>query len=131
MIKQWYTSAQANCNSTTCFVTPATALADGEYSWKVMTYTSAGDGPWSESTNFAVGQAEPTLVGPQGDIGRNYNPTYTWNKVTDLPGTSSSSAIIHRHGGRVVTGMSWLKSATTRLVQSHLIPRMAERTTGG
>jgi hypothetical protein len=87
VILLWYTSAQANCNGTTCSVTPATALAGGTaYTWKVQTYNASGNGPWSStmsiSTSNPVVAGAATLVTPNGSIGANYNPTYTWNQVT-------------------------------------------------
>ena len=86
VIYQWYTAAQANCNGTTCSVTPATTLTGGGYTWWVLTYNSGGDGAWSTGMNFSttvipkLGAA--TLVSPTGSIGTILNPTYTWNQVT-------------------------------------------------
>jgi glucose/arabinose dehydrogenase len=86
LIYQWYTSAQANCNGTTCSVTPSTTLAGGAQTWWVLTYNSAGDGVWSDGMNFSTTLPPPpgpaTLVSPSGDIGTNYNPTYKWNEVS-------------------------------------------------
>jgi phosphatidylinositol-3-phosphatase len=87
VIYQWYTSAQANCNGTTCSVTPATTLAGGGYTWWVLTNNSGGDGTWSTGMNFSTTIQPPpttaTLVSPSGDIATNYNPTYTWNQVSE------------------------------------------------
>jgi hypothetical protein len=54
IIKQWYTSAQANCNGTTCSITPDTTLSSGAHTWWIQTWNSAGYGPWSTSMNFTV-----------------------------------------------------------------------------
>ena len=87
VIYQWYTSAQASCNGTTCFVSPSTTLGVGAYTWWVMTNNSAGDGPWSAGMNFnTTPPTKPgaaTLVSPSGNIGAVYNPTYTWNQVSN------------------------------------------------
>jgi hypothetical protein len=82
VIKQWYTSTQANCNGTICSITPTTVLSNGAYSWKVQTWNTAGLGPWSATISFTVappGQA--TLVSPSGSFGTT-SPTYTWNDVS-------------------------------------------------
>lgn len=54
VIKQWYSSAEANCNGTTCSVTPAVTLNSGTHTWWIQTWNSAGYGPWSEALNFSV-----------------------------------------------------------------------------
>ncbi len=86
VIKQWYTSAQANCNGTTCSVTPATTLRSGAHTWWIQTWNEAGIGPWSAPMAFSTFTpplpGASTLLTPSGDIGTNYNPTYTWNQVT-------------------------------------------------
>jgi len=83
-IQQWYTAAQASCanGETTCSVTPATTLADGDIQWWVRTYNSAGNGPWSDVMNFNVGGIPPaaTLNTPVGNI-VDSTPTYNWNAV--------------------------------------------------
>jgi hypothetical protein len=52
VIKQWYTSAQANCDGITCSVTPAVTLSNGQYKWWIQTWNSAGYGPWSDGMIF-------------------------------------------------------------------------------
>jgi hypothetical protein len=54
VIKQWYTSAQANCNGTWCWVTNATTLPAGTNTWWVQTWNSTGYGPWSAGMGFIV-----------------------------------------------------------------------------
>jgi M6 family metalloprotease-like protein len=85
VIKQWYTSAQANCNGSTCSVTPATTLGGGAHTWWIQTWNSAGNGPWSTGLPFSTPPAPgtATLLSPSGDIGTNYYPTYSWNQVSD------------------------------------------------
>ena len=86
VVYQWYTSAQAGCNGSTCSITPSTTLGGGAYTWWVLTYDAAGDGMWSSGMNFSttiparLGPA--TQVSPTGSIGTNHSPTYKWNKVT-------------------------------------------------
>src|SRR5215211_2034638 len=40
IVKQWYSSTQANCNGTTYSATPVTALSSGTYTWYVQTWNS-------------------------------------------------------------------------------------------
>ena len=54
VIKQWYTSAEANCDATTCSVTPTTVLNNGAYTWWIQTWNDAGYGPWSGGTDFTI-----------------------------------------------------------------------------
>jgi hypothetical protein len=83
VIKTWYTAEQANCNGSTCFVTPGTALSSGNYTWWIQTWNSAGFGPWSSAMTFnPTVPGAATLVSPTGSIGTG-NPTYTWNEVDD------------------------------------------------
>lgn len=78
-----YTSAQANCNGSTCSVTPATTLVPGSHTWWVQARNGAGDGPWSAGMSFSpTPPAAASLVSPSGNIGTNA-PTYTWNQVSD------------------------------------------------
>ncbi|MFZ5912454.1 MAG: trypsin-like serine peptidase [Chloroflexota bacterium] len=84
-VKQWYTSSSI-CDAGNCFVTPDVELKNGTYTWWVRTWNSTGYGPWSNAMNFSVSFAPPgipTLLTPTGDIGDEYYPTYTWNKVTE------------------------------------------------
>jgi bacillolysin len=82
VIKTWYTSADANCNGTTCSVTPSTNLSAGSHTWWIQTWNSAGYGPWSNGMTFTVSPpGAATLVSPTGTTGDN-TPTYTWNEVS-------------------------------------------------
>ncbi len=82
VIKKWYTSADANCNASTCSVTPATTLGGGNHTWWVQTWNPAGTGPWSSGMSFTtIPLGAATLVSPIGSINANYTPTYTWNEV--------------------------------------------------
>jgi hypothetical protein len=55
-IDQWYSSSEAGCGSGsgTCSVTPSTALAVGAGEWWILTWNSAGFGPWSSPMSFTV-----------------------------------------------------------------------------
>jgi hypothetical protein len=85
VIKQWYTAAQANCASETgtCAVTPSTTLANGNHTWWIQTWNSAGYGPWSSGLSFTVSAPPPatTLVAPSG-TSCDATPTYIWNAVS-------------------------------------------------
>jgi glucose/arabinose dehydrogenase len=86
VIKQWYTSAQADCDGSTCSVTPSTTLSGGAHTWWIQTWNLGGYGPWSDGMNFetylipAPGSATP--ISPTGDIGTNYSPSFNWNEVS-------------------------------------------------
>lgn len=82
VLKQWYTVAQANCNGSTCSVTPTTTLSSGTYRWWIQTWNSTGYGPWSDGMNFStpLPPGRATLVSPTGSIITD-TPTYTWNQV--------------------------------------------------
>jgi hypothetical protein len=81
IIKKWYTSAQANCNGTTCSLSNVTpGLTAGTYTWWIQTWNAAGDGPWSTAMTFNPLPAAATLNSPNGSGGTS-NPTYTWNEV--------------------------------------------------
>ncbi len=85
VLDQWYEGSKV-CDTSVCSVLSPT-LGGGTHSWFVQTWNPAGYGPWSNNaqpTNFSTTTSLPTaatLVYPKGDIGTNYNPTYTWNKV--------------------------------------------------
>jgi hypothetical protein len=52
--KKWYIAADAHCNGTTCWVTPATTLSSGAHTWWIQTWNEAGIGPWSKGGSFSV-----------------------------------------------------------------------------
>ena len=82
VIQQWYTSAQANCNGTTCSVTPAKVLSSGAHTWWVQTWNDSGYGPWSDGMAFTrTAPGKATLISPIGTMGTSA-PTYTWNEVS-------------------------------------------------
>jgi hypothetical protein len=99
VIKKWYTSAQANCNGTTCSIDNATALlADGSYTWWIQTWNVGGDGPWSKGMSFSItppGQASLTAPQRTGIA----NPTYTWNEV---PGSTWYYLWVNGPSGNVI-----------------------------
>jgi YD repeat-containing protein len=54
IIKQWYTPAQANCNGSTCSLTPGITLSYEMHTWRVQTWNHAGNGPWSDGMSFST-----------------------------------------------------------------------------
>jgi hypothetical protein len=52
VIQKWYTAAEANCNGTTCSITPSTTLSSGAHKWWIQTWNEAGYGQWSEAISF-------------------------------------------------------------------------------
>ncbi len=91
VLDQWYKAADICLGvivGQECSVASPT-LTGGAYVWYVQTYSPAGYGPWSNNTqptNFnstipAV-PAAAVLSAPKGNILTDYNPTYTWTKVT-------------------------------------------------
>jgi hypothetical protein len=83
VLKQWYTSAQANCGGGACAVTPATTLTSGNHTWWVQTWNAAGYGPWSAGMSFTVSGCTPgktVLIAPSGSV-TNPPPYYWWYDV--------------------------------------------------
>jgi len=96
VLDQWYKAADI-CDNPTAGVcqVPSPRLGVGAHAWYVQTYSPAGYGTWSNTnangviqpTNFstampAILTEQPTLTYPITNIFENYNPEYTWNKVT-------------------------------------------------
>jgi hypothetical protein len=55
VIQKWYTSAQANCNGSTCSIASATTgLSAGAHIWWIQTWNDAGYGQWSDALNFSI-----------------------------------------------------------------------------
>ena len=54
VIQQWYTASAVGCanGEATCSITPSTTLNAGAGQWRVRTYNTAGNGPWSAFTSF-------------------------------------------------------------------------------
>jgi hypothetical protein len=79
---QWYTSAQANCNGSTCSVAGATPnLGAGTHTWWIQTWNEGGYGPWSDGMSFTSSPPGKAILNtPSGTIFIN-NPTYAWNEV--------------------------------------------------
>ncbi len=106
VIKQWYTSAQANCNGSTCSVIPTTTLAGGSYTWWIQPWNPAGLGPWSAAMSFTVAPlAAATLISPEGSIA-SHTPAYTWNEV---PGATWYYLWVNGPSGVVI--QQWYTSA--------------------
>ncbi len=82
VIQTWY---DASVCTTSCSVTPTTALANGtNYTWWVQTWNPGGTGPWSDAMSFNVAIPLPgkaTLTSPNGAIS-TVQPTYSWTLVT-------------------------------------------------
>jgi secreted trypsin-like serine protease len=92
VIKQWYSSAQANCTGTTCSVTPGTSLSAGSHSWWIQTWNNAGYGPWSTGMTFSTPipwPGQPTLISPNGST-TDLTPAYTWNAVSSETGSPAT-----------------------------------------
>ena len=84
-INQWYTSAQANCGSGICSITPTTT-ANGNVSWWIRTWNSSGIGPWSTRGAFTVAAAggipqATTLLGPTDTF--RPQPIFSWQAVAN------------------------------------------------
>jgi serine protease len=78
--KKWYTSADANCNATTCSLSNVTpGLTAGTYTWWIQTWNEAGYGPWSTEMTFNPLPKAATLESPNGTA--TANPIYRWNAV--------------------------------------------------
>jgi hypothetical protein len=86
ILDKWY-EASAVCSGNTCTVTAPLTLSGGNHTWWIQTWNDAGVGPWSAGMSFntTIPTAPPaaTLVSPTGNIGTNYTPSFTWNKVSN------------------------------------------------
>ena len=101
-IATWYTADKAGCatGSGTCTVTPATALAAGEYRWWIQTWNVNGYGPWNDGMSFQVAGATVPLVSiavtpanPSIRVGSTIQfratGTYTDGRTQNLTGTAA------------------------------------------
>jgi hypothetical protein len=81
VIQTWYTAASL-CNSFTCSVTAAVALAVGNtHTWWVETYDGLGYGPWSTGLSFMPTiPTTTTLSSPTGSVATT-TPTFRWSKI--------------------------------------------------
>ena len=52
-VKQWYRS-EVVCSGSSCSVTPAQSLANGNHRWWIRTWNENATGPWSDAVNFTV-----------------------------------------------------------------------------
>jgi hypothetical protein len=83
VIKQWYTSAQANCNGNLCSVIPTQGLSAGGHRWWIQTWNEGGYGPWSNAMTFTPSPpGKATLLSPSNTI-TDQTPLYRWNEVSD------------------------------------------------
>ena len=82
VVQSHHGSATA-CVASTCSVSLGAALGEGTYTWWVQGKNAVGDGPWSSSQTFAVGQAPgtPALTAPSG-YGATSPVTFTWGEVS-------------------------------------------------
>jgi hypothetical protein len=90
--QQWYTSAEANCDSgSVCSVSPQVMAAinagggGGDQTWQVRAQNVDGvNGAWSATTEFSsntsASMAVPTLIFPSTWVS-DISQTYTWNSV--------------------------------------------------
>jgi hypothetical protein len=83
VISKWYPAASV-CSGGECSVVSNTMLNGGTHTMEVLSYNSGGY-TWSAKNTFYTTPLTkpdgPTLIGPVGDIGANYNPTFEWNEV--------------------------------------------------
>jgi hypothetical protein len=83
IFSKWY-EAPLICSAGTCAVTPSITLGPGNFNWKIQAWNSTGYGPWSNALSFntpiPTAPGAPTSISPNGNIGANYSPTYTWNE---------------------------------------------------
>jgi hypothetical protein len=106
VIQQWYTSAQANCNGTTCSVTPATVLSAGTHTWWIQTWNEGGFGPWSDAISFTLASpGQATLVSPSATTATN-TPSYIWN---EFPGSTWYYLWVNGPSGTVI--QQWYTAA--------------------
>jgi hypothetical protein len=83
--KKWYSESDANCDASTCSVTPSLSLS-GAVTWWVRTWNTSGNGGWSSSMRFTVSAGVPgkaTLYSPSGS-NAGVQPTFQWSAVADV-----------------------------------------------
>ncbi|MBC7264797.1 MAG: S8 family serine peptidase [Chloroflexi bacterium] len=83
-----FTSPAIDTTTSNTNYTPASALADGIYYWRVRGHNSCGNGAWSEIWSFTISTVctvppAPALSSPEnGSTTSNSTPTFTWNAVS-------------------------------------------------
>ncbi|MDL1900812.1 hypothetical protein FBR02_08590, partial [Anaerolineae bacterium CFX9] len=100
---QGYYSAASICSTSTCAVTPGTALAAGNYIFKVTAHNASGNyGPYSANFYIAVGgfPAVPTSLSVTGSLATApATPTYRWNHDSSAQGyymyVGNTSGAVH------------------------------------
>jgi len=86
-IKRWYRAASVGCQSGAgnCSITPNIALANGNGTWKIRTWSNRKYGAWSASKSFKVskagGSTNSALISPRGTI-TDSTPTYKWKAIS-------------------------------------------------
>ncbi|NJO17320.1 MAG: hypothetical protein HC877_16720 [Thioploca sp.] len=85
LTEQWYSTTQANCDSTTCLVTPDFKPVEGYVSWRIKAANSEGEAPWSETLSFTMKcpPAATTLI-------TSSNSALPGNPLFPLVGTGAS-----------------------------------------
>jgi hypothetical protein len=88
-VDRWFTPSAASCQSGTgtCEVTPAASIAPGPATWRILGWSPAGYGPWSETRSFLVDTVNPQAGAPQalsptGTLW-SYHAVYNWSRVAD------------------------------------------------
>lgn len=81
-----------NAGLTPVTYTPATALADDNYSWRVRAHDGAGNvGDWSEVWTLLIDTippAAPLLQSPENGLATDKTPLLDWSDVSDLSGVT-------------------------------------------
>lgn len=109
VFKQWYPrvdipgGASGICDGTDCSVRPNITLGPGNYAWSVQAWEDGvGFGPWSNimafNTPIPTKPEKAVLVSPSGDIGADYSPDFTWNRVLEI--TSGSEGLEESYSTR-------------------------------
>jgi hypothetical protein len=81
VLDQWF-SSKDHCSGNYCSLVSPTTLENGDHTWWVQTYNSAGYGPW-RSVHFKVQSAlsAPTSLALKAGE-PSTKPVYTWNEVS-------------------------------------------------
>ena len=111
-VDRWYTPAAAGCplGSGVCSASLGVPLPPGPATWKVLAWSPAGYGPWSDVSAFSIEIGDPLATAPQPIAPTGtlwlYTATYTWTPVS---GAVLYRLWISRNGGPAT--QSWYTPA--------------------
>lgn len=106
----WYEAS--NCVADVCTISPDIVLpANGNYTWYVKGWGSAGYGPWNDTATFVVSAtATSTPTGLSTTMPNGYPTTYEWN---DDPSVTWYNLYISNSSGNILN--TWYQKGNSAL----------------